>query len=128
MQEHVAAPESGLRDADNVVSRIFGGLARGVEKFIDFLGDMIAPAPPPTKDQTERMVRAAEENQQVHTEQAAHQERTKSQYWLIEEARRRAQEREEEERAKTAAERFGTPRAQEWDNERDQDRGYERER
>ena len=45
------------------------------QKFIDFLGDMIAPAPPPTPDQSERMVRSAEEKQQAHAEQAAHQER-----------------------------------------------------
>lgn len=121
-------PESGLRDADSIVTRILGGVSRAVEKFFDFLGDMIAPAPPPTKDQAERMVRAAEENQQAHAEQAAQSERAEAQHWLVEEARRRAQEREEEERAKTAAERYGTPRAQEQDNERDRDRGYELER
>jgi hypothetical protein len=77
------------------------------------------------------MERAAEENQQARAEQTAQTERTESQYWLVEEARRQAaREREEEERAKTAAERFGTykPRAQEPDNERDRDRGYELER
>ena len=92
---------------------------------------MIAPAPPPTRDQAERMVRSAEEKQQVHTEQAAHQERNESQYWLIEEARRQAaQEREDAERAKTAAERYGTPRSytQEWDDDRDRGRERERER
>lgn len=120
-------PESGLRDADHIVTRILGGVSRMAEKFFDFLGDMIAPAPPPTPDQAERMVRSAEEKQQAHAEQAAHQERNESQYWLVEEARRQAaKERGEAERAKTAAERFGTPRAQEWDDDRD--RGYERER
>jgi hypothetical protein len=128
-QEHVAAPESGLRDADNITSRIFGGLASAAEKFVDWLGDVLFPAPPPTKDQAERMERVAEERQQAHAEQAAQQERTEAQHWLVEEARRQAaREREEEERAKTAAERYGTPRAQEWDDDRDRDRGYERER
>jgi MobA/MobL family len=128
-QEHVAAPESGLHDADNIGSRIFGGLARGVEKFVDWLGDVLFPAPPPTRDQAERMERVAEERQQADAEQAAQQERTEAQHWLVEEARRQAaREREEEERAKTAAERYGTPRAQEWDNDRERDRGYERER
>jgi hypothetical protein len=116
-----------LRDADNITSRIFGGLASAAEKFVDWLGDVLFPAPPPTPDQAERMVRSAEEKQQAHAEQAAHQERNESQYWLVEEARRQAaKERGEAEQAKTAAERFGTPRAQEWDDDRD--RGYERER
>ncbi|MBV8846030.1 MAG: hypothetical protein JO307_24740, partial [Bryobacterales bacterium] len=129
MQPQGSAPKSGSRDADNITSRIFGGLASAAEKFIDFLGDMLFPAPPPTPDQAERMVRSAEEKQQAHAEQAAHQERTESQYWLIEEARRRVAEKEREEaRAPTAAERFGTPRAQEWDNDRERDRGYELER
>lgn len=131
MQPQGSAPESGLRDADRIVSRIFGGLARGVEKFFDFLGDMIAPAPPPTPDQAERMARSAEEKQQAHAEQAAHQERNEAQHWLVEEARRQAaKEREEAERAKTAAELYGTPRSytQEQDNGRERDRGYELER
>jgi hypothetical protein len=128
-QEHGSVPDSGLHDADNIGSRIFGGLARGVEKFVDWLGDVLFPAPPPTRDQAERMERVAEERQQAHTEQAAQQERTEAQHWLVEEARRQAaREREEEERAKTAAERYGTPRVQEWDDDRARDRGYERER
>jgi hypothetical protein len=107
------------------------GLARGVEKFLESLSDFLAPPPPPTRDQAERMARSAEEKQQAHAHQEAQAERDTGQYWLIEEARRRVaeQEREDAARAKTAAERFGTPRAQEWDNERDQGRGgYERER
>jgi MobA/MobL family len=128
-QEHGSVPDSGLCDADNIGSRIFGGLASAAEKFVDWLGDVLFPAPPPTRDQAERMERVAEERQQAHAEQAAQQERTEAQHWLVEEARRQAaREREEEERAKTAAERYGTPRAQEWDNDRDRDRGYERER
>jgi hypothetical protein len=46
-------------------ARIFGGFLRGLaqlgEKLIDFFGDLIAPAPPPTRDQAEREHRAAEE-------------------------------------------------------------------
>jgi hypothetical protein len=38
-------------------------MAKAVEKVFDFLADMIAPAPPPTKDQAERMERVAEEQQ-----------------------------------------------------------------
>jgi hypothetical protein len=120
-----------LHDADNIGSRIFGGLARGVEKFVDWLGDVLFPAPPPTKDQAERMERVAEERQQAHAEQAAQQERTEAQHWLVEEARRQAaQEREDAERAKTAAKLYGTPRSytQEWDDEHDRGRERERER
>lgn len=124
----VTEPESGVRDADKITSRIFGGLANAAEKFVDWLGDMLFPAPPPTPDQAERMVRAAEENQQAHEQTAQAHERTEAHYWLVEEARRRAAEREAEERAKTAAERYGRPRAQEWDNDRERDRGYELER
>jgi hypothetical protein len=54
-----------------VVSGLFGGMAKAVEKVFDFLADFIAPAPPPTKDQAERMERAAEERQ---TQEAADRE------------------------------------------------------
>ena len=114
-----------------MTSRIFGGLASAAEKFVDWLGDMLFPAPPPTPDQAERMVRSAEEKQQAHEQTAQANERAEAQYWLVEEARRQAaKEREEAERAKTAAELYGTPRSytQEQDNGRERDRGYERER
>ena len=105
------------------------GLSRMAEKFFETLSDFFAPRPPPTRDQAERMERSAEEKQQTHAEQAAHQERNESQYWLVEEARRQAaKEREEAERAKTAAERFGTPRSYTQEQDNDRDRGYERER
>ncbi|MBV8401726.1 MAG: hypothetical protein JOZ17_23835 [Acetobacteraceae bacterium] len=129
MQPQASAPESGLRDADTITSRIFGGLASAAEKFVDWLGDMLFPAPPPTPDQAERMVRSAEERQQANEQTAQHTERAEAQHWLVEEARRQAaKEREDAERAKTAAERYGTPHAQEQDNGRERDRGYELER
>ena len=99
---------------------IIGGLADGAEKALgaalDFAADFIAP-PPPTKDQAERMVRAAEETQQERAGQTEHAE---AQHWLIEEARRRAAEREEEERFRSIMQKAAR------DDERD--RGYERER
>jgi len=101
------------------------GLASAAEKFIDFLGDMLFPAPPPTPDQAERMVRSAEEKQQAHAEQAAHQERTESQYWLIEEARRRVAEQERED----GLDRYRSGRSRDDDDGgRERDRGYELER
>lgn len=54
-----------------VIGGFFGGVARAVEKVFDFFADMIAPAPPPTKDQAERMVRAADER---HEETATAQQ------------------------------------------------------
>jgi MobA/MobL family len=105
------------------------GLSQAVENFLESLSDFLAPAPPPTKDQAERMARSAEETAQANEQTAQHTERAEAQHWLVEEARRRAaQEREEAERAKTAAELYGTPRAQEWDDEHDRGRERERER
>jgi hypothetical protein len=46
-------------------------MAKAVEKVFDFLADMIAPPPPPTKDQAERMERAADER---HEETATAQQ------------------------------------------------------
>jgi MobA/MobL family len=120
----ITEPESGLRDADNIASRIFGGMARAVEKFFDFLGDMIAPAPPPTKDQAERMVRAAEENQQERAAETAQTERAEAQHWLIEEARRRAAEREAG--RSPESERPRDRDDDDYGRERERDRGYER--
>lgn len=105
-----------MRDADNIASRFFGGLGKALASFIDQLADFLAPAPPPTRDQAERMAKAAEEKQEERAQRDAQAERDAAQHWLIEEARRRAAERE----AGLSPE---SPRPRD-----DRDRGYERER
>jgi hypothetical protein len=51
------------RDGIDTGNRLLGGVASAVSKLLDVLADMIAPAPPPTRDQAERMHRAAEERE-----------------------------------------------------------------
>jgi hypothetical protein len=54
------AAEQTVQKGSRFARGILGGIAKMVEK-LSFLGDMIAPAPPPTRDQAERMERVAEE-------------------------------------------------------------------
>ena len=118
-----SAPASGLRDADNIVTRIFGGLSRAAEKFVDFLGDMIAPAPPPTPDQAQRMANTAAEQAVEQEAREAAARREAAHDFLLREIER---SRQSTDQTPTAAERFGTPgRSTERD---DGGRGYERER
>jgi hypothetical protein len=53
--------DHGVRDADDIASRAGGSLMAAFGKFVDFLADMIAPAPPPTPEQAKLTVQAAEE-------------------------------------------------------------------
>jgi len=110
-QEIGDAADTGVR----ATGRFLGGLGRLLEGFIGWIADSIAPPPPPTRDQAERMARAAEETQEARAEQTAHAERDE-QHWLIIEALKRAREREETENEQESARR------------KTQDRGYERDR
>ena len=99
-------------------------LLRGLASFIGWLADSIAPPPPPTRDQAERIARSAEEKQEARqqreAQEAAHE-------FLLREIERSRQSADQK---PTAAELYGTPKppAQERDNERERDRDYERER
>jgi MobA/MobL family len=119
-QDVGAAVDTGFKASGGFLR----GLASVVGKFFDFLGDMIAPPPPPTRDQAERMVRAAEENQQERAAETAQTERAEAQYWLIEEARRRAAEREAG--RSPESERPRDRDDDDYGRERERDRGYER--
>jgi len=109
-QEIGDAADTGVR----ATRSILGGVGRLLEGFIGWLADSIAPPPPPTRDQAERMVHAAEEKQEARAEQAAHAERDER-HWLIIEALKQAREREDKENEQESARR------------RAQDKGYERE-
>jgi hypothetical protein len=92
-----------------------GSLGKIFESFVGWLADSIAPLPPPTFDQAERMARSAEEKQEARAQQEAQAER-EAQHWLIIEAQQQAaREREEAQNEQENARR------------REQDRGYERE-
>jgi hypothetical protein len=58
-RETLGVAHDGM-DAGN---RLLGGVAKVLSKMLDVLADMIAPAPPPTLDQAERMHRASEEHE-----------------------------------------------------------------
>jgi hypothetical protein len=114
------AVEVGVKAIDS----FFSDLASMVEKAFDYLADLIAPPPPPTKDQAERMEQAAAERQ----EDAA----------IRSEAEQEAAFRElQEQMTRDDAQR--PPRYDRWtgrdldeppepEHERDDDRGRERER
>jgi hypothetical protein len=58
------APEQeagGIRSFGGFLGGILGAVAKPFENLISYLGNFISPAPPPTKDQAERMQRAEEE-------------------------------------------------------------------
>jgi hypothetical protein len=50
-----------LQKGTHAVAGFLNDIAKGVGKVLDAIGDILAPAPPPTKDQAERMERAADE-------------------------------------------------------------------
>ena len=96
---------------------ILRGLGKIFASFINWLADSIAPPPPPTRDQAERMARSAEEKQDARAQHEAHAER-EARHWLIVEAQQNAARQREE-----AAEN-----EQSHARRREQDRSYERER
>jgi hypothetical protein len=98
-------------------TRVFGGMLRGVaklsEKLIDFLGDLFAPTAPPTRQEAEGMQQAAKERQQEAADlTAAAESKARLDDLLRQIARDDAQRRLARERGE----------------DRDDDRGRERER
>jgi hypothetical protein len=113
--ELAATADAAVDRATHAGEGVLRGLGKIFESVIGWLADAISPPPPPTKDQAERMVWAAEEKQEVRAEQAAQAER-EAQHWLIIEAQQQAaREREDAEKEQAHAQRR-------------EDRGYERER
>jgi hypothetical protein len=107
-----------------------GLLRRGFKIFASFifwLADSIAPPPTPTRDQAERMARSAEEKQEAR---AQHEAKEAAHEFILREIERSRHSSDQmPTQTPTAAELYGPPksRAQERDNERERDRGYERE-
>jgi hypothetical protein len=103
--------------------RLVDGAVRALSKVLDMLADMIAPAPPPTKDQAERMERVAEEQAQ-HSAQAAEDTERKE---FIDQLARDGRRREEDDLARRLADQLRrdleTP-----GRDNDHSRGRERER
>jgi hypothetical protein len=106
------------------------GLLRGLGKlfsgFVNWLADSIAPPPPPTRDQAERMGRAAEEQATDRAWREAAERQQAEHEFLLREIERSRQSADQIQRP-TAAELYGTPKphAQERDNDRDRDRELE---
>jgi hypothetical protein len=68
--DHAAEKVTGIG------SRMLGAIAERFASFIIALADFIAPAPPPTKDQAERMQRAAGEADQARADTLHQQEKS----------------------------------------------------
>jgi hypothetical protein len=117
IHELEATAQATVDRAAHAGEGVLRGLGKIFASFIGWLADSIAPPPPPTRDQAERMAWSAEEKQEARAEQAAQAER-EAQHWLIVEAQQKAA-REREEAAEN----------EQWHaRRREQDRGYERER
>ena len=92
--EPMTEPEQepgGLRSFGGIAGRVFRGPARLVMNLIAELGDLISPAPPPTKDQAERMERDAGERQQEVADRAHQRKHTTAQDWQMFEQNRQRQ-------------------------------------
>jgi hypothetical protein len=115
--ELAATADATVDRAAHAGEGILRGLGKIFASFIGWLADSIAPPPPPTRDQAERMARSAEEKQETRAQHEVHAEREA--HWLIVEAQQKAAAREREEAAENE---------QSHARRREQDRSYERER
>lgn len=77
-------------------SRFLDGLAEQFGSFITYLSDLIAPPPPPTKDQVERMARAAEERQEYEARVVAPAAEQEARFRAIQEQQARDRRRQRE--------------------------------
>ena len=106
-----ARPDPEMKTAEHGVTRLLGGIAGMAAKAFDFLADMIAPSPPPTKEEVRQQQRAEAEERPLREaarSQAEWEARLADR--LDEDARRRRRREPGQE------------------HERDDDRGRERDR
>jgi hypothetical protein len=103
--------------------RLVDGAVRALAKVLDMLADMFAPAPPPTKEQAERMERTAEEQAQ-HNAQAAEATERKE---FLDQLARDGRRREEDDLARRLADQLRRD-LETRGRETDHSRGRERER
>jgi hypothetical protein len=114
--ELAATAEATVDRATHAGEGVLRGLFKIFASFIGWLADSIAPPPPPTLDQAERMARSSEEKHEARAQQEGVQAEREARHWLIIEAQRQAaREREEAESEQQHARRR-------------EDRSYERER
>ena len=100
------------------------GLGKLFASFINWLADSIAPPPPPTSDQAERMARSAEEQATDRAWREAEARQHADHEFLLREIERSRQSADHMENP-TAAELYGTPKP--WTQERDKERERDRE-
>jgi hypothetical protein len=98
-------PEQGLRNAWSFGDHLLGGVTQVLSALADFAANMIAPAPPPTREQAIRAAMVAEEKQEARAEQLVQQEKLSTQDWLIDELKRQQQAREREDEEHQTRER-----------------------
>jgi hypothetical protein len=128
---HLGAPVEQLADvaeqtvekATSIGSRLLGAIAERFASVIMALADFLAPAPPPTKDQAERMERASEERQEQNATAAQQQEKDERLQQILEQIAR-----DDAQRDLSFAQRYGRPITREAGRDRDDDSGRERER
>jgi hypothetical protein len=84
-------------DGMDTGNRLLGSVAKVLSKMLDVLADMIAPAPPPTLDQAERMHRASEEHEAADTARRETEARLAETNEMIRASERAEAERQAEE-------------------------------
>jgi hypothetical protein len=124
VREVAAAADATVDRAAHAGEGILRGLGKLFARFIGWLADSIAPPPPPTRDQAERMARSAEERQEAGAQQQAEARQQAEQEFLLCEIERSRQSTDHINNP-TAAELYGTPKP--WTQERDKERDRDRE-
>ena len=91
MHELAATAGAAVDRAAHAGEGLLRGLGKIFASFINWLADSIAPPPPPTRDQAERMARSAEEKQEARAQHEA--QRARQHEFILREIERSRQSR-----------------------------------
>jgi hypothetical protein len=122
--ELAATADAAVDRAAHAGEGLLRGLGKLFASFINWLADSIAPPPPPTRDQAERMARSAEEQATDRAWREAEARQHADYEFLLREIERSRQSADHINNP-TAAELYGTPKP--WTQERDKERDRDRE-
>ena len=118
-----AARDAGIRQPGDIAVRFTGGMLKALGAVFDFLASMISPPKPPTRDEAERIERAAEER--AVTRAAAEQE---AQYNELLDQLARDKRQREDDLTKRLEDQLRRDLSGGRDRDGDYSRGRERER
>ena len=116
------AAEQTVEKATSIGSRLLGAIAERFASVIIAIADFIAPAPPPTRDQAERMERTADERQEQKAAAVFEQEKDERLRATLEQIAR-----DDAQRDLSLAQRFARSTTREVNRGRDRDADNGRE-